>query len=306
MWKLSFSVVLLVSTMGYSSQIVGTLFSDTFEQDAVGEFKTVDGGTACLAPTSATTSSWTDWGRLFFGTDAVVDSASGPVKNGSHALKIVDPAPSVSTKYTFLQAAAGFGDHQTTDQWDVRPYDQPIVFSTWLYRPTETDNMRFVWDFGSYTQEGGIGVQNNSANFQYFDGAEGVYMNTNVPFTPGTWAQLEMIVYPGGADRYQTGLKKFWCDTTTYDAYVTQQDGTRILLAAGIQANSHTWYVKTDSPTATDFWNGGARAVFYYGSETPNNGDTWYVDDVTIARLPEPATISLLGCGILGLLRRKK
>jgi hypothetical protein len=39
-----------------------------------------------------------------------------------------------------------------------------------------------------------------------------------------------------------------------------------------------------------------------------NNGlnDGWAIDDVTIAKVPEPATFAMLGLGILGLVASRK
>ena len=94
------------------------------------------------------------------------------------------------------------------------------------------------------------------------------------------WDKIEMLVHLTDAGGGLLG--------GTYDAWITKAGGTQTQIA--------TAYALV--PKGTD---GIARIQFQEGY-----GYTNYVDNVMIEVVPEPATLTMLGLGIFGLLRRKK
>lgn len=94
------------------------------------------------------------------------------------------------------------------------------------------------------------------------------------------WDKIEMFVHLTDAGSGKIG--------GTYDAWVTKSGGTRTQIAT-----AYTLVAK-----ATD---GIARIQFQEGYNQTN-----YFDNVMIEVVPEPATLSMLGLGVLGLLRRRK
>lgn len=116
---------------------------------------------------------------------------------------------------------------------------------------------------------GHYAVQNNGLNFD----------SGLTPSNLGTWDHVEMIVSLVNVGGNIGG---------TYDAFITQGTGTRTQIASAFAL----------VPKATD---GIARIHFQEGS-----GYTNYIDNVKMEIIPEPATLSILGLGLLGLLRRRK
>jgi len=127
-----------------------------------------------------------------------------------------------------------------------------------------------------------FGIRNNATY---------VNVTSTTAFKPvaGNWYEMEMVVTIGAND----GLGNY---PITYDTFVTGPDGIRIQLA-----DNFNGYQKLSAAGIAYGWelNTGAGAVS--GSST-NTYNLAYYDDVTI--IPEPMTVSLLGLGAIGLLRR--
>ena len=108
----------------------------------------------------------------------------------------------------------------------------------------------------------------------------GVTVASTLKPTITAWDKVEMLVHLTDAGSGKIG--------GTYDAWITKSGGTRTQLAT-----AYALVAKT-----TD---GIARIQFQEGYNQVN-----YYDNVMIEVVPEPATVSMLGLGLLGLLRRRR
>jgi len=142
---------------------------------------------------------------------------------------------------------------------------------------------------GSGTYRYMNGVNDNSHNMEGIGTAgSGIGSLLN----PGDWYKMEMVVtiaapvaglYSMTYDTYFTNLTAGGSRTLIRASTICQNKLTTASLANG-------WYVITgaNAPVGTNAWSQS------------------YFDNITITEVPEPATMSILGLGVLGLLRKRE
>lgn len=155
-----------------------------------------------------------------------------------------------------------------------------------------TAGVLFSFDDSNPLQLGvSVGVNRFPPTNYYTYRSAGSLVSSNVLAILDVWTTWETVFHfvPGSTAGTVTG---------TYDAYVTDQStGTKHTICEGIA-------IADNLPT-----NAALRAWIWTdaGDDYSWGGDVYgYYDNVMMEKLPEPATMVLLGFGMLGLIRRNK
>jgi hypothetical protein len=188
----------------------------------------------------------------------------------------------------------GFGNSSVTMQagqtWTASTYYKSTTVSVpGSIQPGagafELDNRQDLWDMGG-VREGWDSQPNHAYELIDFGGAS---IGTGITPTGG-WDLLELVLH---INPTETGYGAGYELQGTVDLYITPAGGVRTL-----GASSAAGPFGKDTPLLAYIDSSWAGA--------PYMEQTCYFDEITISSVPEPATMSLLGLGLLGLLRRKR
>jgi hypothetical protein len=156
-----------------------------------------------------------------------------------------------------------------------------VVKQSWLYDGA-MPGMGANVHFGDFVNRGGWFT--DGATYFIQDLSAGGYVNVGVPTSINRWDTLETVLKFADAGG---GLL-----TTTQELYLTAGAGPRTLIGSNVLPD----FAGTNGP--------GDRVRLWIAPS--NDISVSYWDDISIEIVPEPATMSLLGLGLLGVLRRKR
>jgi len=271
MKKVFIVVGLLCALLIGSAQAV-VVFQDTFENHALGSDP---------RPGAADIGTWNGGGGIFAIENTYSNGGSQGVKlvrelNGAYpfVLGMATPAGNGQAGYTML---ASVDRLQTAG---------PGAQASWY----QSGGIYFSFDDGGASFGATIIAQRFVGN-SYMYLKSGAYVKSDVTVILDNWVRWETALHfiPGTTPGTVTG---------TYDAYVTDLGtGTKYTVCTGIAFNDN---LPTNAPIRMWFYPDAPETATWGGDVTA------YFDNMKIEKVPEPATMALLGLGALGLIRRNR
>jgi hypothetical protein len=261
------SIVLVMVLFVSFSAYSEILFQDTFESGTLGEAPVGDVG------------SWS----ISLDGSAVVDDTF--VSEGSKALKVTRLLGGASPSIRGFVANASVFEAGYDFVFKTDYYQENFYPTTGFYvhPPDGTGGFEGGWNTKRFSPPNYHYAQPTGPGWSY------QFIDTGVAVLYGQWVTMETVMHivDSSTAGYVTG---------TYDLYMTPAGGAKTLLAADIAMR----LVPNSSAIRFGIWP-DAPEDYEWGGDVIN-----YWDNISVEKVPEPATFGLLVLGSLLSLRKRR
>lgn len=223
---------------------------------------------------------WVDYSQVWYSYDGGVVS-NEQSRSPGNSLKVYRQTTPLIYPYPTAQ-----GSYDPAEI--VSAGSDPVRFEVSWMSPEIGQRPSIAFDLGATGLQMGSVYVDIHGVYQVYDGS--AYHSTGVTAGFGVWNSLEYIATP----QPDAGGGYF---NVVIDAYITIDNGPKVALIEGLVGQSYI---------APSEYNNVRMMLL---ADAPNNAEgqaTIYYDDILMEKVPEPATMLLLGMGSLALLKRRK